>query len=85
MHVMDILIVDNCIDGEIRPDITAFTFGSYISEVIKGEIKTAAASHVEPLYTEINGIGTGIKGCRQRFSATYRGHYFKLTPFHLAR
>ena len=82
MHPVDILVVDDGIDGEIGLDVSVRTEGSDFGHVVEREITAAARAHIEAANAEIHGVGTCLDGGRQTFAAPDRSHYLKIFSFH---
>jgi hypothetical protein len=55
---------------------------SNLVQIVESEIHTRTRTHIQALYTEINGIGTGIYRRPQALIAPYRSHYLKFFSFH---
>jgi len=62
-HVVHVLVIDDGVDRQVAFHAMFLTPLGNGVQVIEREIDTGARTHVQPLDTEVDGIGTTLMGC----------------------
>ncbi len=75
-HQLHVLIVDNRVDGEVALYVVLPTDLRDGVQVVYREVIGRLRAHVQPLYTEVDGVGSPLDGCRERFIRTGGSHNF---------
>ena len=78
MHQGDVLTIDDGVDGEVALDAVFITLAGNVLQVVDGECRGRACTHIELLDAEIDGVGTSLYRCRQRLLATHRCHHLEI-------
>ena len=82
VHGVDVLAIDDGVDGEIALQSRLLADGSDVLQVVDAKGTGGMRAHIELSDAEIHGIGSGMDGCRQTFSRPHRSHDFKIFTFH---
>ena len=64
VHGVDVLAVDDGVDGEVGLDAMSLALGGDMPEVVDGERVGGVGTHVELSDAEIHGVGTSLDSCR---------------------
>ena len=80
--LVELVVVYDSVDRKIGLDAGGIAGGRDVAQVVDGEVGRRAGTHVEPLDTEIYGIGAGIDCGMERLEAAHRRHYLKIFSLH---
>ena len=82
VQVVNLILVDHRIDGQIALDAgLAGRIGDSL-QVVEREVGGRCRAHVELPDPEVDGVGAGLNGCGQRFVGAHGGHDFDIGTFH---
>ncbi len=77
-----VVVVDDSVDGKICLHPRMRAERCYAAEIVESEIGARPRTHVEPLHSEVDGVGSGPDGRLKRLIGTHGRHYFKILTFH---
>ena len=78
-HQRNVMVVYNGIDGEVALHAMFVARPGYFPQIVDSEGICRTGTHVQVLDTEIDGVGTCLYGCCERFARAYRCHDFEVT------
>lgn len=68
MHQRDVMVVYDGIDGEVAFHAMLVARPGYFPQIVDSEGIGRTGTHVQVLDTEIDGVGTRLYGCCERFA-----------------
>ena len=82
VHLGDLVLVDDGVDRQVAFHAGPAGRGDDLREVVEREVGCRGRAHVEFPDPEVDGVGSGLNGGRERFVAPDGSHYFDIRTFH---
>ena len=76
VHLGNLVVIDDRIDGEIGADAVGVGDGAYLGEVFEREVVGRAGAHIELADTEIDRVGTRLYSRGEGLVGAHRSHHF---------
>ena len=78
VHQGDVVVIYNGIHREVAFHAVLVAGAGYLAQVVDGKGVRRACTHIQVLDAEIDGIGSGLDGCRQGLAGADGSHDFEL-------